>query len=498
MKLTSKEQPLDFLRGREPETLYQELTAEIVVPERLPDLDRVVDAWGTVVLPERSVEAGSVRLSGGVQAGVVYVPEGEGAPQLLEGWLPFRLQRELQDRESCVITRLFLKSIDARSVNARKVLLRANLGIELTELTPEHLGLAAIEDAPEALQQQQNTYPALLPVDCAAQEFRVQDELQLTDTSPAIERILRWELNPKVHEGRVIGSRAVFKGEVDVALLYLGTDGSINTYRGRLPFSQYAELSGEWPDGQVEVWPVITAAQLETDGQMESRTLLADLNLLAQVCIIDRRPITVTEDAYALGGTLEPVWQTVSVQPRLDLQTIRQSARLQTPIKAERVLYVSLLADKPTQRRSQDSVYLTCALSGNLLYLGADGLLKSKSLRGECGCSTALAPSCRCLSRAALTAPPEASVNADGVQIDAELGFTLDIRQDGAWQNLAGGEITPREGKKRPSVVVRRYAGGPLWPLAKQLGASVSEIEAANSLTSQAAPENNILLIPLQ
>ena len=29
MKLTSKEQPLDFLRGREPETRYQELTAEI-------------------------------------------------------------------------------------------------------------------------------------------------------------------------------------------------------------------------------------------------------------------------------------------------------------------------------------------------------------------------------------------------------------------------------------------------------------------------------------
>ena len=158
MELTIKEQPLHYLRKRRFDPIYQEQTAEITVPESLPDMDRIVDCWGTVILQEKRCEDGVAQLNGGIQAGVLYVPAGEGEVRTLEAWLPFRIKKNVELAEGCLLSQSFLKSLDARMVNPRKALVRANLGVELTALSPEQLELAAVEDPPEALQQQQNQY----------------------------------------------------------------------------------------------------------------------------------------------------------------------------------------------------------------------------------------------------------------------------------------------------------------------------------------------------
>lgn len=498
MELTIKEQPLEYLQRKGPETVYQEQTAEISVPETLPDIDRIVDCYGTVIVQEKRCEDGVMQLSGGIQAGVLYVPVGEGPVQTLEAWVPFLIKKPVQAQDACLIAQPFLKSMDARTVQPRKAIVRANLGAELTLLTPETFALASIEDPPDILQQQQSKYPVLLPVACGEQDFRVQDELTLPDTVPAIDRILRWELDPEVEESRMIGSKALFRGKVLVRVLYLGVDGSLNTYVGALPFSQYAELPGEWPDSTVTVFPVVTAAQLESDGSAESRTLLADLNVLAQVCVVDQRLLALTEDAYVVGGTLEPVWQEVALHPQLDRMTLSQNAVITVPVKASQVVQAAISPDHPTQRRTAEQLALGSSLNGSLLYFDTDGLLRGKSLRGDCAVSVQMDGSPRCDCTCALSGTPEVRVLPDSVQITAPLTFTLALCQEEAWKNLAGGTITKAERAKRPSVIVRRFPGGALWPLAKQLGAAVADIRAANNLPDNTAPDNEILLIPMR
>lgn len=498
MELAIKELPIDFYRQKNSETLYQEQTAEIMIPESLPEIRRIVDAFGNVVLQEKRMEGGEVRLSGGVQAGVVYVPEGDEDVQSMDAWLPFSFRKSTDVQDGCLIVRTWLKSIDARMVNSRKAIVRANIGVELWQLAPEQVQLASVIDAPKALQMLQNSYPVLLPVACGEQEFRVQDELTLPDTGPAIERILKWEITPTVEESRMIGNKAVFQGDVVVQALFLGTDGSVNTYIGQLPYSQYVELPGEWPDGSVVVFPTVTNAQIETDGQMESRTLLVDLNLLAQVCVFDQIVFALNEDAYAVGAALAPTWQQINLQPILDAQTIRENAELQASCKARRVVQTSVCVDQPVLRRNQDQVTAVAALSGNLLYLDSDGQLQNKALRGECACSTQMGENCRCRPHCRMEGAPELSIGAESVRIRLPLQFELQVVQDAQWQNLAGGEITDTEADtKRPSVIVRPWRGGELWPLAKELGTTVAEIESANHITGTQAPENEVLLIPM-
>lgn len=497
MELTTMEQPLRYLRRTALEPVYQELTAEVAVPERLSDIDRILDAWGTVLVQEKHCDGGELRLSGGIQAGILYAPEGGEGVELLEAWLPFTVKKSVDTPDGCLIEHCWLKSIDARSVNPRKALLRANLGAGMTVFTPEELQLVSVESPPKSLQLLQNSYPLLLPVGCGEHEFRLQDELSLPNTVPAIDRILKWELAPNVEESRMIGEKAVFQGDVVVTVLYLGTDGSINTYVGTLPYSQYAELGGEWPDGTVAVFPSVVSVQLDTDGQMESRTILADLRLNAQVCVIDQVPLRVTEDAYALGGTLEPVWQDVSLQPQLDRQQLSQQATLQIPVKAKEVVQISMFADQPTLRCADGMLIAASGLNGNLLYRDESGSLRSRNLRGEGSCTLDADPGCRCKPCCRVSAAPESRILSDAVEVRVPLEFDLTLYQDGSWKNLAGGTVTEQPQARKSALIVRRWQGGELWPLAKQLGSTVSDIQRANALPSACAPENEILLIPI-
>ena len=498
MELTTREMPLDYLQRTVLETICQEQTAELAVPDGLPDIERVLTVTGLPVLQEKHCENGELRLSGGVQAAVVYLPVGESTPQRLEGWLPFTVRKNGNASTGCLIEQTWLRSIDARRNGERRVTVRANLGTKLELLQPERLTVKSVEPPTDGLQLRRATYPVQLPVGCTEKEFRVEEELILPETVPAIERILSWELRPTIGERRMIGNKAVFQGEIVAELLYLGADGSVNTFVGAAPYSQYAELEGEWPDATPVIFPAITSAQLETDGQLESRTLLLELGLLAQVCVIDRVELELIEDAYAPKAVLEPVWQEISLQPLLDRQTLRQTPELTVPAKAAQVVALSATVDQPSQRRSGESVRLCAAVSGTVLYLDAEDRLQAKSFRGEGACSSQVHEDCRCEASCRLAERPTASIRPDGLSVALPLEFTLEIRQQNAWKHLCGGTLEQKAPTPHPSVIVKTHAGGALWDLAKEYGATVEDIRAANGLEADAAPEDTLLLIPLR
>lgn len=499
MELATHETPIKYLRRISFEPMYQEQSAEIVVPDSMPDMDRILDAYGTVVLQDKRCENDTLVLSGGIQAGVLYQPEKDDPIQKLEAWLPFSVKKRIECSEGCFVEQGWLKSIDARLQNTRKVTLRANLGIRLTQLVPEEFQLVSVDADESALQLRRNIYPAYLPVDCADQEFRLQDELTLPESVPAVARILKWDVRPNVEESRVIGTKAVFKGDVVVEMLYLGTDDSVNTWVGQLPYSQYVELDGEWPDADVAVFPAVTSAQLETDGQMESRTLLIDLGVLAQVCVIDRIELELTEDAYAVGGVLTPVWQSVALQPMLDRKSTEVFGEIHIPVKAHELVCITLLPDQPTLRRDKGEMTLAGGATGSILYRDDAGKLQMKPFRGELSSNAPICEDCRCVASVFQTESASGVCRGDEILLRVPVCFRLETYQEQAWQNLSGGSIeTTQEQQDGPSVIVRKFSGGELWEIAKQYGTTMDTIRAANGLKDNLIDDGVLLLIPMR
>ena len=68
MEILFHEQTINYLAEKRYDDLHQEQTGEITIPETLPELDRVVDCFGTVLVQNRTVDSGSVTVTGGMQA----------------------------------------------------------------------------------------------------------------------------------------------------------------------------------------------------------------------------------------------------------------------------------------------------------------------------------------------------------------------------------------------------------------------------------------------
>ena len=112
----------------------QEETLESIVPDTYPDIARIVTAVGRVYVRDCEPGEGTVRLTGTIQTTVFYIPEGEQLPKTLEVAIPFQC---LKDHPSLRTTTVVQSSAtvtfaDARAINPRKVVARAEIMVELT------------------------------------------------------------------------------------------------------------------------------------------------------------------------------------------------------------------------------------------------------------------------------------------------------------------------------------------------------------------------------
>ena len=67
MDIDFRERPIEYLQEQAVEVLYQEETAELIVPDSSPDVRAVVDSSAVCCLRDQEVQAGSLAVSGAFQ-----------------------------------------------------------------------------------------------------------------------------------------------------------------------------------------------------------------------------------------------------------------------------------------------------------------------------------------------------------------------------------------------------------------------------------------------
>lgn len=87
----------------------QEQTLELRISDGMPDIGRVLGAWGQVIVRGKEWHNDQMTVSCGVMAQVLYVPEDADGVRSVDGWIPFTMKWELPDSLS-----LFKERISAR------------------------------------------------------------------------------------------------------------------------------------------------------------------------------------------------------------------------------------------------------------------------------------------------------------------------------------------------------------------------------------------------
>ncbi len=486
-------------------TLCQEETLESIVPDACPDILRIVDVCGQATLSGKQTREGLAQVTGMVRAVILYQPEGASGLRRMEVGLPFTCQAEapgLTERGT-VLASPRLRCAEARALNPRKVLLRVDLAVDITACQPTErsicCGVANSQEGSVCQRQFQGEHYQL----CSVQEkpFTFSDQIRLPSNAGEPPQVLAIRVEPVCSESKLIGSKLIFKGAVEVYLLLQEPGGTLTTSHESMPFSQIMEAAGAAEEGDCQAEVEVTGFQWEAEAG-DGRELELTLELLAQAQVRGRRSLTLLQDLYSTAFQMETESQ---LQPlcRLWEQSVRPQAvreLLETGEMVRSVVDARLTLGKVEQSREGDELVLTTEAWLSVLYLDENELPQCVRRSIPVSCRLDCPENARCICRCSCPGEVFAAPAAGGVEVRFTVEFSCLTTVSDAVPTVTNarfGEARSWEGGERPSVVLRLAAPGEgLWDIAKAYGTTTEQILQANELEEEDLPLGRMLLIP--
>lgn len=478
------------------EVQNQEQTQEVRLGDGMPDVGRVLGAWGQVLMRGKEWRSGGMSVSCGVMAWVLYAPEDGTQVQCVDTWIPFQMKWDFPDteRDGTIGAVCLLRSVDARSTSARKLMVRASVGVLGEAMMPGEMALYTPEELPEDVQVLKNSYPLRLPREAGEKPFMLEEELELPGSAPAMEKLIRYELQPEIIDQKVMGSKVVFRGAAILHILYRAADGGLYSWDFELPFSQYSELDNDYDqDATAKVSLAVTSLELDADG--EGRLKLK-AGLTGQYVICDRTVVEVVEDAYSprRAVTVKTESQQVPIILEENSQTIH--AEQSVEVDGSRVADVAFYPDHARLLRSDQGMEAQLPGQFQMLWYDTDGALQCTAPRWEGSWSLSAGEGTLMEAVVGASGKPQASLGGGRADLRAHiLVQTTASAQQGVPMvtALELGEITEPD-PNRPSLILRKVGEDSLWDVAKRTGSTVEAIRAANHLSDEPDPRQTLLI----
>lgn len=498
MELEFQKSASHYLGNALREVRNQEHTQEIRLSDGMPDIGRVLGSWGQVILRSKEWRSDAIACSGGIMVWILYAPEDGTDPRCVESWIPFQMDWDLQPgtREGSIRILPILRFVDARSVSARKLMVRAGIAAQGEAMVPKQAEIPVPDEMDGDIQLLCNSYPVRLMKEAGEKAFQMDEDLTLPGSCPMAEKLLSYTVQPEIMEKRVSGKRLIFKGNGNLHILYRSEDGQLCSWNFELPFSQLANLEEDWEaDPQADMVICATGLELALDDEGQLRL---KLGLLAQYTVNCRQMVTAVSDAYS------PCREVSLMRRELELPAILESRQEniygeQTiPQNAGRIVDVNFLPDFPRIRRVGENVEMELPGQFQVLYYGEDGSIQSASPRWEGNYRFRAGEDSQIHAVVIPRGQVQASLGDGQIQLKPEIVLGLETQTLQGIPMVTGLELgqVQEADPNRPSLILRRAGNAGLWAIAKSTGTTVDAILEANGLTGEPV-ENQILLIPV-
>ena len=489
--------PVEYLQRLNDGQRTQEQTLEVRLPEGMPDIGRVLGAWGQVIVRGKEWNGDHMAVSCGVMAWVLYVPEDEEGVRNVEAWLPFSIKWDLPDtpHDGKILISCQLKSVDARSTSARKLMVRATLGAVGEAWQSGQTLIPVPGELPEDVELLTATYPIMLPREAGEKAFQLEETISTTGPKP--EKLLYYCLHPELLDKKVMAGKVVFRGSALLHVLYRGEDGSLYTWDYDLPFSQYGDLEGEYDqDPTVSVRLCVTGLDVALD---ENGSLQVKAGLLGQYLLFDRTVVTVAEDAYSPYRQLNLQQEQMELPSVLDQTTQIVHAEQDCQAEAQQIVDLAFYPSYGQSQRTDSGIEVSVPGQFQMLYYDPAGELYCTVTPWEGNWNLQTAQDTKLDTHIFSIGKPQAVPGAGRVNMRSDVGIEGTASSGHSMPMLTGMELEElkKPDPNRPSLLLRRKGNQRLWDVAKKTGSTVETIMAANHLDAE--PEDSrVLLIPIK
>ena len=497
MQLQFQRNKIPCLRLIQGETQTLEQTQELKLSDGMPDAGRILGTWGQLVIRGKEWRSDAALCSCGVMVWVLYAPEDGSQAQCVESWIPFSAKWNIPDsgQDGTLLCQGTVKAADTRILSGRKLMIRVSVCMTAQAYVPSAAEYYEPGEVPEDIRLRKKTYTPCLAAEAGEKAFMIDEELTLPGSAPAMEKLVRCSLQPEVTERKVLGDKAVFRGNCIFHLLYRTAEGALASWDFEIPFSQYTELEREYgQQAQADIIPFVTALETEL---AEGGRIRLKAGLSGQYLLYDTPEITVAEDAYSPFREVTLQTETVEIPTMNPLA--QQTLRIEqtAPFGGTRCADSEFLVGCPRIQPGADRN--TAELNGSFQVLSYDteGQLQSGNVHYqqeepiESGNAAAIV---WCTPKGR----PQITPGVDSTGLKGELVLQQVSADSKPMEMLAGltaGDQAEKD-PSRPSLILCRPVQQDLWTLAKENGSTEDAIRQANNLQGDPEPDK-MLLIPV-
>ena len=498
MELQFQSNEIPCLRQIKAEVQTQEQTQELRLSDGMPDIGRVLCAWGQVVTRGKEWRSDAVGLSCGVMAWVLYAPEDGSQCQCVETWLPMSLKWDIPEieQDGYIQCRCLLHSVDARTVSSRKLMVRASVGALCRAYSPWKIPAYSPEELPQDIRLKQTEKPVCLARESGEKAYMIDEELTLPASAPAFEKLIRWSLQPEIAEQKVLGDKVIFRGSSLLHILYRTPEGTLTSWDFEIPFSQYAELEREYGhEARACVDPMVTSMELTAH---EQGRLRMKVGLSGQYLIYDTQLLPSVEDAYSPQRQVTAHREVVTVPAVLELMSQRLRAEQTAAFGSSRIADTVFYPAMPHKQRKPGEISVEIPGQFQTLYYDGEGVLQAGTAHWQDSVAMGIGEEATMDILCSVGGKSQATAGEDGTAMRGEVLMETVTSSLEQWETVTALTVGEQREKDpaRPSLILRKAGKEGLWEIAKGSGSTVEAIQSANGLQGEPDPDK-MLLIPV-
>ena len=507
MEAKLKTDAIAYLKSVVEASFAQEETQEAIVPDTLPDMAHILDVEGKVILKSKETDLGRVSLSGTILVNVLYQAEGEDGVFRLDIPIPFTggLDAEEITDETKVRLQVALQSCDARMINSRKVLVRADILVEVLGFDPSVIDCSTELENDEGANLHVQRDEIIINLVTAVHEktFVIADDFVLPAGKPAIGELLKSRVRLMNEDIKHVGNKLIFKGYAGISVLYKAEgSGEVHPADFTASFSQILELEEDGAEKSFEIGLMLTNIFVEAVNTEQSG-LGVELHLVAQATEKATFTRAFLSDAYSTKFDVENQMTEHHLENMDHRELLSSEVResIEVPGGAMRVIDANACLGKVQIGQEDGQLNLHTAVFLSVLYVTEDGFIQGITRRFEA--NTKLDMRANRMYHASATLGGEIQVlpGANGLEVRVPVEFCVSSRQKLRFQaieQISWEEEHMRDMAALPSVVVYHAVGGEsLWYMAKRYSSTQEQIMLANGIDEHMVPyPGQLFIIP--
>ena len=496
MELALQFEDIFCYEAMEPLVSAHEESMETAVPEYCPDVARIVDTTGYILIREKSMNANKASVYGNVKVTMLYTSEEVSGLRSMSVSVPFTCVLEGRSLEECTTfcTSERVLLAEARVTTSRKLYIKVLPEITVTGYRPIKRRLCTgIQEEP-TLRKQRQTLEIHTLTAISEKEFAFTGD-SLPENGAAPEDVLLYRMCPAVSSVQRLGNKLMVKGEMWFWVLYRDETQQLRQYDAVLPLSQILDIA-ELPE---EAEYTLHLEQRECD----IRTLRSDsgcgfgltARIVACVKCYQHRTLHYINDMYSVHFEASVEREKVTIPQLMPDRELQQEAQLRLELEgADPFVAATNVECSPVEVVAAESgMQLHTTVHMRLLYLDEAGALVSTERTAEVSVPTDEAGGLAAVCCCRISAQFAGSTCLMRIPVQFALGCT----EETAVSGITAVSLSESERESGPSLILCRVGTGEtLWDVAKRYQSDEGAICSANQLADDADAARYMLLIP--